>query len=480
MALQVTKEPMEQRQLAVTIEVDQERVHNELRKAARKAAHDFRIPGFRKGKAPFSVIVQYVGLPALYDEFVGDLGQEVYKEALDNNEFEPYATATLEDVQIEPLRYKLIVPLEPEIDLGDYRSLRVPEETPEVSEEEIEERLREYTEQYAGWQEVDHPSAYGDVMTIDVRSVLLDTPAGEEETVVLDEQDWEFTPDPDHPMDPPGFDEELLGLRPGDDKEFVLSWPEDGQSIYAGKRAHFSVAVHSIQAYQSPEINDDLAQLVGPDFETLDDLKQSVRATLLEEKEQEAEAQYTDRVLDALLEQSTLNYPPVVVEDQIDAMLNEFEQQVRRIGFEDLDAYFEAINQDREEFRETQRPEATRIAERNLLISELINQEKLQATDEEIEARIQQMLGEVDEADEQASATAEMFRSGTGRSILESQILTEKALDRLQAIARGEEPPEPIAHTGHADTDAAETNEPDTAAGASALDTAEERTQSEL
>jgi trigger factor len=206
MALQISKEPRENCQLALTIEVDQERVDQELRKAARKAARDFRIPGFRQGKAPYSVIVQYVGLPTLYNEFVDDLGQEIYKETLEQESIEPYATATLENVEFEPLRYTLIVPLEPEIDLGDYRSLRIEEEEPEVSEEEINERLREYQEQNAGWQEVDRPSTYGDLMTIDVRSVLIegDAAAGEEtaeETVVLEETDWEVTPDQENPMD---------------------------------------------------------------------------------------------------------------------------------------------------------------------------------------------------------------------------------------------------------------------------------------
>lgn len=453
MALQVTKEPLENRQLALTIEVDQARVDQELRKAARKAARDFRIPGFRKGKAPFSVVVQYIGLPALYQEFMDDLGQDLYKEAIEQENLEPYAMASLEDIELEPMRYKLIVPLEPEVELGDYRSLRVDPVEPEVTDEEMEERLAEYTSEGAGWRDVDRPSEYGDLMTIDVHSVLNDTPEGEDPTIVLDEEDWEVTPDQENPMDPPGFDEALLGLQVGDEKEVELSWPEDSQSIYAGKSATFSIKVKEVQAYQNAELTDELAQSIGPDFETVEDLRQSVRDTLIEEKQAQADEEYLNQVLDALREQSTLVYPPVVIEDQLDAMMNNFADQVRRIGFDKLETYFEAVGQDMDEFREQQREEATRIAERNLILSELINVEKIRVEDEDIEEQLQTMFGETDEAEmnEQMRSSLEMFRDGPGRSLIESQVLTQKALDFIRAIARGEEVPEPAAEDEAAD-----------------------------
>ncbi|OUC08425.1 hypothetical protein RY27_09070 [Litorilinea aerophila] len=290
MPLKVSTEPKENRQLEMTIEVEQERVDQELRKAARKLAGQYRIPGFRKGKAPYHIVAQYVGLPALFNEFIEKLGEEVYRQALEQEQIEPYAPASLDIASLEPLTYRLTIPLEPKVDLGDYRSLRLEEEEPVVEEAEIEEQLKQYLEQYAGWQEVDRPSQYGDMLTIDVKSVLVQEDAAEgEETVVLDETDWDVTLDQENPMEPPGFDEALLGMRPGEEKEFVLSWPEDSQSIYAGKQARFHVKLHKIQAYEQPELNDDFAKLAGPDFETLDDLKESIRQSLLEEKKREAE-----------------------------------------------------------------------------------------------------------------------------------------------------------------------------------------------
>ncbi|MCC9077261.1 trigger factor [Litorilinea aerophila] len=445
MPLKVSTEPKENRQLEMTIEVEQERVDQELRKAARKLAGQYRIPGFRKGKAPYHIVAQYVGLPALFNEFIEKLGEEVYRQALEQEQIEPYAPASLDIASLEPLTYRLTIPLEPKVDLGDYRSLRLEEEEPVVEEAEIEEQLKQYLEQYAGWQEVDRPSQYGDMLTIDVKSVLVQEDAAEgEETVVLDETDWDVTLDQENPMEPPGFDEALLGMRPGEEKEFVLSWPEDSQSIYAGKQARFHVKLHKIQAYEQPELNDDFAKLVGPDFETLDDLKESIRQSLLEEKKREAEQEYLEKALDLLVEQSQMEYPPVVVEDQLDAMVQEFERQLRQFGIESLESYLQQTGQSLEEYRESLREAAERVARRNLVISELYQAEGLEVTDEDIEERIKEMFGE--EADSQDPSTQgliQIMRQGAGRSILESQILQEKALQRLLAIVRGEELPPP-------------------------------------
>lgn len=503
MELKVTQEPLENRQIELTVEVDQAHVDQEMKKAARKVARQYQFPGFRKGKAPYSIVVQYAGKEALYSEFVDDLGEQVYKQVLEDEDIEPYAMASLTDIQFDPLRYILHVPLDPEIDLGDYRSWRVEVEKPEVTEEQIDERLKGYQEEYADWADVDRPSEFGDSMTIDVRSVLTEAEEGDEETVVLDETEWEMTPDLENPTDPPGFDEALTGLKSGDEKEFTLSWPEDSQSIYAGKSANFKVKVHSVQSFENAELNDELAQLIGPDFETVADLRESVRETLQEEAENQAEAEYLERTFEKALENATLNYPPVVVEDQLDSMMNDFASQLRRYGIEDLDSYLENVGQTREEMRESQRESATTMAERNLILSEIIQLEGLIANDEDIDKEINLMLGspssdedsdegevydyepgdeedlEDDVADEETPVAEaegvvaeadsdtdsaseddqadevspeeqyranmfEMFRDGPGRPMIESQVLTQKATERLLAIARGEELPEAV------------------------------------
>lgn len=484
MSLQISKEERENRELVLTIAVDQARVDQELRKAARKIASDYRIPGFRKGKAPYHIIVQQVGLPALYNEFVEDLGQTVYQEALTQEQLEPYARASLEDVKLEPLTYTLAMPLDPKIDLGDYRALRVEEDPIAIDEADVEARMDEYRNQQAGWVDIDRPSAYGDMLNLNVHSVLIDEDGspvlGEDgaESVVLNETDWDVTPDQENPMEPPGFDEALLDLKTGDEKEFVLSWPAEGQSIYAGKQARFQVKVNHIQAYEKAELTDEFAQTIGPDFNTLEDLKESIRDTLRERAKGEAENAYLEKVLDAVLAQSTLNYPPVVIEDQIDSMINDMEMQLRRFGIQDMESYYRQTGQNREQMRESLRTEAKRQAERNLVLSELLRIENLTVSDEEVEQRIGVLLANNDA--ETSQQLANMFRHESGRTILESQLLREKAIERLLAVARGkgdEVPPasEPTDDTGNASATATE----ETAAAATEPATAPPATDTE-
>ena len=268
---------------------------------------------------------------------------------------------------------------------------------------------------------------------------------GGEETVVLDETDWDVTPDQENPMDPPGFDEALLGLRPGDEKDFVLSWPADSQSVHAGKEANFHVKVHKIQATSQPKLDDSFAQLVGPEFENLDALKENIRTTLLESKKAESEEAYLEKVLDALMAQSTLDYPPTVVEDQLDTMANTLERQLREYGIENLEQYLQQMGQTVEQYRDSLRPQAEIMAKRNLVISEIFRQEGITVTDEEIDERISKMLGEElggEDGADTARALRDMMKSGSGRAVLESQILQESSINRLLAIARGEEVPD--------------------------------------
>lgn len=452
MSLTVTTEPRDDRQLAVTILVDQERVDRELRKAANKVASQYRIPGFRKGKAPYSIIVQQFGLANLYQEFVEDLGQEVFQQAIEQEHIEPYAQSSLEDIKLDPLTYTLLVPLDPEVTLGDYRSLRLEEPKAELDEAEVDKRLEQYREQYASWQSVDRASDWGDMLAIDVRSVIAPVEEGGKEIVVLDETDWDVTPDQENPMEPPGFDEALIGLNKGETKEFVLGWPAEGQSIYAGKEATFTVTVKDVQAYEAPELNDDLAKLVGPDFETIEDLRQSIRASMAAGEANRLENEYITNVLDAVVEMSTLNYPPVVIEDQINSMLQDTEQRLRQIGIDSFETFLRQTNQDMEEYRERLRPEATKIARRNLVLSEIVKTENLDATDEDIEAQIKSMIGgagedEDGEMAESTKALADMLRQGAGRTMIISQILTRKAIDKLASIARGEPQDEPPAES---------------------------------
>ncbi len=178
----------------------------------------------------------------------------------------------------------------------------------------------------------------------------------------------------------------------------------------------------------------------------------SIRNSMEANQKNRLESEYITNVLDAVVEMSTLNYPPVVIEDQINSMLQDTEQRLRQIGIDSFETFLRQTNQNMEEYRERLRPEATKIARRNLVLSEIVKTENLVATDADIEAQIKAMIGggadedgedEGGELAENAKALADMLRQGAGRTMIVSQILTRQAIDKLTSIARGEPQAEP-------------------------------------
>jgi trigger factor len=447
MSLKISTEPKENRQLEMVIEVGQERVDQELRKAARKVAGQLRIPGFRQGRAPYNMVVRHVGMGALFEEFVDELGQEVFRQAIEQENIEPYAVASLDNIDLDPLRYTLTIPLAPEVKLGEYRSLRVEEVKSEIDEAQVQARIDSILEREAGYVDVDRPSEYGDLMTIDVRAVVLDEEGNETDTVVLDESDWDITPDQENPMEPAGFDEELVGMTPNSEKIFDIAWPEDSPSMYAGKDVRFQVTVHTIRTYQKPELTDEIAQSIG-EYETADALIEGIRESLREERAEEAESEYLEQVLEKIVEVSELDYPPAAVDLQIDQITRNTDMQVRQMGLQSLEHYLQLTGQTLDQYREGLREQAETLLRRNLVIAQIAEAEQIKPTDAEFVERLNLILGAenedaTDEQKESRAGVIEMMRQGPNRSVIDDQIISEKTIARILAIARGEEVPEP-------------------------------------
>lgn len=464
MTLTVTTEPLENRQLSMTIEVDEARIDQEMRKAARTVSQKVRIPGFRKGRVPFHVLLQFVGREAIIGEFVDELGSEVYKEALEQEGLEPYFVGNLEKVDTEEeVRFHLTVPLPPEVRLGDYRSLRIEEEEVEADEEDVQERIGAILEQNADFVEAHRPSRYGDLMTVDFRGVVLDDNGNETEIAVFDEEDWDVTPDQENPMEPAGLDEALIGLSTGDEKSFEIAWPKDSPSMYAGNTVRFAVQVHKVRSYETPEhLTDEIAQNFGPDFDSASELLDSIRGDALEAAGQRAEADYLLSALESLVDMSEIAYPPVAVDMQIERIMRESDARARQMGLRGLEQFLEFSNQTVDAYRESLRGDAEQTLARDLALQELAKSESLQVSDEEFEQHIERAAGPLpDEADEETRKARgdmlDMMRGEHTRPMVQDDILKDKSIQLLLAIARGQEIPE----AANGDVGRAEAHGPD-------------------
>ncbi|MCS7222839.1 MAG: trigger factor [Anaerolineae bacterium] len=427
--MKVSTEPLENCQVLLTIEVEPERVEKQLRRGARQLSQRVNIPGFRKGKAPYEIVVTMLGKQAIYEEILEDLVTESYREALAQTQLKPIAQAELEDLQLEPMVIRMRVPLSPEVKPGDYRSIRVPREEITVSEAEIDRVLEELRQSRSRWVEVDQPAEYGDLLTLDIKGTV-----GEE--ILIDQRDWELVPARDSQAELlPGFDASFIGMRPGETREFTLTYPADSGSRWAGREAHFVATLKKVQRREQMELNDQFAATVG-DFSTLTDLRESIRKGLEAQREMEMRSRHLDQVIEALVKGAELvKYPPVLLEQEIDSLLSAQERQLRQRNIK-LDDYLKLNQMTREQYRERLRPQAEQRLVRNLLIGAVAEAEGISVTSEEITAEIERMLQGLDGA--ARSEYSRLLNTPVGRRLIADDLRTQKTLDRLLAIARGE------------------------------------------
>ncbi len=427
--MKVSTEQLDNCQVLLTIEVEPEQVEKHLRRGARQLSRQLNIPGFRKGKAPYEVVVSMVGKQALYETVLEDLVNETYQQALDQAKLEPIAQAELEDIQFEPFVIRMRVPLAPEVKPGDYRSIRVDQEEIQVSDEEIDKVLEDLRRSRARWVEVDRPAEYGDLLTLDIKGTV-------EDETIIDQQDWEFVPSEDPQSElVPGFDASFIGMKPGETREFMLTYPADADSRWAGKEAHFVATLKKVQEREKIELNDEFAASIG-DFQTLEELRENIREGLKAERELEKRTEHLEQVVEALIEGAEeVKYPPVLLEQEIDRMIEEQERQLSQHGLS-LDDYLKLSQKTREQYREELRPEAEKRLVRSLLLSAVAEAEGISVAPEEVEAEIEEMVQSLN--DELRAQMRALFRTSAGRQIVANDLLTQKTLERLLAIARGE------------------------------------------
>lgn len=441
--VKVETEILDDRQARLVAVVEQEQVDKEMKAAARRIAKHVNIPGFRKGKAPYSIIQQYYGEEAILEEALEELGQSVYREALAESGVEPYAPGSLDGFEQDPFTMTFTVPLIPEIDLGEYRDIRVDYEEPEVSDEDVEQALEELRDQVATLDPVERAIEMGDVALLDIKGVLVREPDDEDperNDIWLNRADVrvKITEEATYPV--PGFPEKVVGMAAGDEREFEMSFDEDEELADAlrGKTLNFEVKCNEVYEYNVPEFDDEFAKEVG-EFDTFEELKADVRKQLEELAESRTRDEYINQILTQLVDDDVvkLSYPPVMVHEQIHRMLEDFDQELRQQGL-NLEEYKKLQNITDEDLHDDLHDEAVRQLHNALILGEVAEAEELGVTDAEINAGIEEAIKPYGG---QAELARQLFSSPAARSSMANRVLAQKTLDRLVAIARGEEPP---------------------------------------
>jgi trigger factor len=439
--MKVSTEKAENRQVVLEVEADPEEVERSLGSAYRRLVQRAQIPGFRKGKAPREMLERHLGRETLLQEALERLVPQLLNQAIDEQGIEPIAQPEVEITQIDPVIFKATVPLSPTIELGNYQDISIHRESVEVTEEEINRVIAQLQSHQGTWEPVERPVQFGDLVTINVVGNV----GGEN---VIDRNDLQFQVIEGMPVPVPGFTEELVGIEVGKEKEFTISTPADyGAKELAGKDCLFKIKIIDIKEQKLPELGDEFAKSLGQGFKTFDDLKQDVSSHLQVMAEDGARRAYENKIIDALVEASKVEFPPVMVEKEIDRLITaqESELQASRISLED---YLRSQKKGREELREELRPIASKQIAGSLVLSKLADEEKITVSDEEVDEEIGTMA---QNAGEQGENMVKLFKSAGARKSLEGVLVTRKTVKRLVEIASGEaladvskKKPEPI------------------------------------
>jgi trigger factor len=414
-------------QLDMTIQLGPERTEEALHRAAREVSKRAKIPGFRPGKAPYSTVLRMFGRDALLSQVMDEMGDEIYKEALEVEQIQPYGRADLQDLETDPVTFKLLVPLPPEVHLGDYRSIRVAATDVAVSEADVDQVLESAASQRAVLQTVERAAALGDTVVVDIRGS-----AGED--TIMDNHDWEVVLQGGDAGWLPGFDDAFIGMAAGDEKTFSLRYPEDSTSRYRDQEATFQATVKQVKAKTRPQLDDEFARSLG-EYADLAALRAETHEELARQRAADAQEEFDGKAMDALVEGATFGYPAAAVDDMIHEMLNDFEMRVSQIGYT-LQDFLRLQGKTVEGYHEELQPAAERRLKGRLALAELAKAEGITVAPEESQAELDRLVGStVDE--NRARSVRETLTSESGQWLINRDLSTRKALARLREIAAG-------------------------------------------
>jgi trigger factor len=439
-----TTQELGNREVELKIEVDAERLDRAMRQAARRYAREINIPGFRPGRAPYNVVVQRVGEDRLLQDALDQLAPEIYEEALVETDLDPFELQPLQVADYDPLTLSATIPLMPRVELGDYHTIEVDIPAADVSAAEVEAILREYQEENAQLVPVDRGAELGDQVIVDLQIDV-------DDQVVYNRDNISFVLSPAGLTGvPAGFFDELVGLEPGEVREFELTYPEDfDDDELAGKSGTFRVELHETKERELPELDDELAQTVG-DFATLDALRERTREMLSQRAKIEAENELAEAVVAQVLDMATVEYPPVALEREIDQLVAELESRLQDQGLT-LDNYVVMQGVTMEGLRDERREEAEYRLRRAVVLGDVVGRENIAVDDGEIDSEIEVLANMYGT---RVAEARQHFSSPEYRRSIRNRLLTRKAIDRLVEIATGTEPAaEPASPDAEAEPD---------------------------
>ena len=458
--MKVTRDNSSPIEVTLTVELAAEDENPFVERSYRRVVSRLNIPGFRRGRAPRHIVESMMGRTALLQEALEFMVPETLDQVLQEEEVSAFGEPSIEVTELEPVSFTATVPLEPTVDLRDYRDIRVETEPVEVTDEEVDGVLNRVRDEQAVWEPVERAAEYGDRLNLDVLGIM------DEETVVEDE-DVEYIPNEENVLPFPGFAPNLVGLSEDDESEFTVTVPEDyPREQYAGKDIQFKVSVLSVKEKSVPELDDEFAKSVGDGFDDLEALRDSIRESLTSQAENSARNELEQKSLEALCDVAVVNASPLLYERELEAMQADRERMLRQQGL-DLPTYLRFMGKSADEFLDEMRPNAERRLVSALVMRKLAEVEEIEISDEDVQSETDRLLG-LSTGDEEQDATnldslREFLGSESTRDNIRSTLHSRRVMERLTDITQGKLDDDNDNEAGAADGESDSASEPDAA-----------------
>ena len=402
-------------QATIVVEIDKELMEQGVNKAYLKARKNIMIPGFRKGKAPRKMIESMYGAHVFYEDGLEEIFPQVYEEAVAKQDVKAVGRPNLTDMQISDegiVTLTLTTEVYPEVTLGDYKGLEVEKAEAGVTDEQVQAELDRMAQNVASTETVERAAEMGDTANIDFEGFDNGVPfkGGKGDNFDLKLGSGSFVP---------GFEEQVVGMSAGEEKDINITFPEDYHAELAGKPVVFHVKLNKVTVTNVPAQDDEFAKDVS-EFETLDELKADIRAKALENAQKQIDNAFEQACVDKAAENVTVDMPKALVEMELDNQMERFAYQLQMSGYS-MDAYAKMMGGDLNTMRNAFRPGAEKQAKVNVTLAKIVDVEGITVTDEELAQEFEAMA-------KQYEMDVEKVKSMVPETELKTSLETKKAI----------------------------------------------------
>lgn len=409
------------------VTVPAEKVNKALDQAFKKVVKQINVPGFRKGKVPRPIFEQRFGVEALYQDAVDILLPEAYGEAIEETKINPVAQPEINVTQIEKgkdFEFEATVTVEPEVKLGDYKGLEIEKQDSELTDQDLQDEIDHSLGHLADMVVKENGAVEeGDTVNIDFDGYVdgEQFEGGQADGYDLEIGSGSFIP---------GFEDQLVGVKTGEEKDVVVTFPEEYHAEeLAGKEATFKTKVNEIKYKEVPELTDEIANELDSDANSVDEYKENLRKRLSEQKAQDAENVEKEEAINKATENTTIDIPQAMIDTELDRMVQEFGQRIQQQGL-DLQTYFQISGQDESQLREQMKDDAEQRVKTNLTLSAIADEENIEVTDEDIDKELEKMSS-------QFNISVEDIKQTLGNTdIIKNDVRIQKVIDLLRDNAK--------------------------------------------